>query len=686
MSIRLDTRLVTLSARDWAKLDPSSLEARLGEKAKLVFQYRQLQDQLQRTEQQYDTTVVQTVTTHPEYCRLVQLKAQLEVSPDADSKEQLERVNEQLFELACTIEKDLFREFQKLEARVDDAGDITIAGKAAPHFLPITLTVQEWVSLGLDPEILELRLLKYMRSFTRYREAQEQFQEAALNMYGTFKQRLNASEPYQNVLVKETATERRIQKLYAKLSSSDQEKLQQIEDGLQYVAFQLRNRVLTQNLLEEYQQAYRGLLSLKRELLQANFNPGELDSLKQAESELKSLRDEKFNLAQAINDQLRSEINELNTQVKTAGSTAIDGALALSEVEKLTTVRSLAALGLDPSELQARFGKQAELIVKYQELEKKVQKYKEQIDVKIEEKVQQDFSGACLATAKKELESRITELLQEQKKSPSDERAAFIKELQTDLKETDRLILPFVQRARQACLIELKSLEADVRIAGGARVTPMQTRREKQADATKTSYWQFSSWRNPFSRTVRVESPTTDAFDYFNGIRSKCTETIPSNLEFFDLGPTSREVEDAIELFEKEANGVSMGSEIENHARRQIKLAFVMGSLALDDLATLRSSHPELADKTPAEIFADKTCYLSYFLQKAKNSLSCWPVEQEFLALSDELIELSKTLDKELTEKASHLGITLSPDYSLPSMFYQGTRDTSGYSFEDDLA
>jgi len=115
-----------------------------------------------------------------------------------------------------------------------------------------------------------------------------------------------------------------------------------------------------------------------------------------------------------------------------------------------------------------------------------------------------------------------------------------------------------------------------------------------------------------------------------------------------------------------------------------LRLAYDMGCSALDDIAALQSKHPELKEQTPAEIFKSQDCYLSYFLQKAKNNLSCWPVEQQYMGLSDDVIKASKKVDAALTEKAQKLGITLTPDYTLSSMVWVEGLENTGQSFEDN--
>jgi hypothetical protein len=121
------------------------------------------------------------------------------------------------------------------------------------------------------------------------------------------------------------------------------------------------------------------------------------------------------------------------------------------------------------------------------------------------------------------------------------------------------------------------------------------------------------------------------------------------------------------EHFDKHFNTVSTDEEIEKNALILMQLAFVMGWLVLKDIPSLQSHYPDLKIKTPTEIMQTKTCYLSYYLQKAKNMIACWPNEQEYLSLSNTCIERAKALDSILTAHAEHLGILLTFNSSLPS-------------------
>lgn len=155
------------------------------------------------------------------------------------------------------------------------------------------------------------------------------------------------------------------------------------------------------------------------------------------------------------------------------------------------------------------------------------------------------------------------------------------------------------------------------------------------------------------------------------------------NLAPFKIKPFTKKTTRIINAFEEEFNTVK---EVADYTiKKLIVLAYNMGCEALEDIPFLQSGHFELKSKTPAEIVQNPDCYLSYFLQKAKNNLSCWPIEQEWMGLSDEVIAFSKKCDASLTEQAQKLGITLRSDYTLPSRTYsEETADKTGHSFEDD--
>ena len=394
------------------------------------------------------------------------------------------------------------------------------------------------------------------------------------------------------------------------------------------------------------------------------------------------------------------------------------------------TVRYWSELKIDDQALRTRLGDKVERVFEYRRLQAELQRAESDLEKNftslLAQRLLTDLTFLSLEPTRIALQKRIRGLEEKledpAQQTPENKQAletakAGVQEIISRLKPTVSLITEQMQKGLQPLRDQVETtglvqIEGQVPVQKGffkTWVTPALNylpnpfaRRSKEPSDAQTDAQKFMAAQQAEIAMLRAElskkqeyekskysSPTSSESEeqehktpeeVIEQLRSELSSPKKSryptffidNLASFKIKPLRKETTETIKLFEKISNPTEP-SEVEIVA--SIQLAHRMGCQALEEVDILPSEHSELKDQTSIELFQNKDCYVSYFLQKAKNYLSCWKVEKDFVGLSDDVIGLAERLSEDLTQRAERYGITLTPDYTLPSIVNQETSD-----------